>query len=363
MPASRVGGPRAPRPTCHTRRMTASDVPPVVAVVGATASGKTDLSLDLAERLGGEIVNTDAMQVYRGMDVGTAKLPAAERRGVPHHLLDVLDIDETGLGGAVPAAGARGHRRPAWPRRRPGAGRRLRALHPRGARPVRVPRHRRGRTPIAGGRARRRGPAALHARLAAADPEAAAGILPGNGRRIVRALEVLDDHRAALQRVPAAAEYLLRERPPGRGRDRPADAGGADRATGWRGCSRPASWQRSRRCWAGAGGDPHRVAARSATARSPAHLAGELTLAEARERTAAATRRFARRQDSWFRKDPRITWVDCDDPRAGRAGPRGTAPLSERLKSRVGARETSRTPTRRGFGYCTTPRAFTMPAP
>ena len=65
---------------------------PVVAVVGATASGKTNLSLDLAERLGGEIVNTDAMQVYRGMDIGTAKLPVAERRGIPHHLLDTLDV-------------------------------------------------------------------------------------------------------------------------------------------------------------------------------------------------------------------------------------------------------------------------------
>ena len=69
-------------------------VVPVIAVVGATASGKTELSLDLAERLGGEVVNTDAMQVYRGMDIGTAKLPVAERRGIPHHLLDTLDVRE-----------------------------------------------------------------------------------------------------------------------------------------------------------------------------------------------------------------------------------------------------------------------------
>src|SRR6188768_2375569 len=67
---------------------------PVVALVGATASGKTGLSLDLAERLGGEVVNTDAMQVYRGMDIGTAKLPEAERRGVPHHLLDLREVTE-----------------------------------------------------------------------------------------------------------------------------------------------------------------------------------------------------------------------------------------------------------------------------
>src|SRR4029079_3032488 len=68
--------------------------PPIVAVVGATAAGKSGLSLHLAGLLGGEIVNTDAMQVYRGMDVGTAKLPEAERRGIPHHLLDLLDVTE-----------------------------------------------------------------------------------------------------------------------------------------------------------------------------------------------------------------------------------------------------------------------------
>src|SRR3546814_20436173 len=71
-----------------------SPPPPVVAVVGATAAGKSGLSLDLAEALDGEVVNTDAMQLYRGMDIGTAKLPVAERRGVPHHLLDVLEVTE-----------------------------------------------------------------------------------------------------------------------------------------------------------------------------------------------------------------------------------------------------------------------------
>ena len=68
---------------------------PIVAVVGATAVGKSDLAVDLALELGGEVINTDSMQLYRGMDIGTAKLPLAERRGVPHHLLDVLDVTET----------------------------------------------------------------------------------------------------------------------------------------------------------------------------------------------------------------------------------------------------------------------------
>src|SRR3712207_2152454 len=80
---------RHPAGPCHTSRMSAV---PIVAVVGPTASGKTALSLDLAEALEGEIVNTDAMQVYRGMDIGTAKLPPADRRGIPHHLLDILTV-------------------------------------------------------------------------------------------------------------------------------------------------------------------------------------------------------------------------------------------------------------------------------
>src|SRR3954451_25102766 len=86
--------PYAPRTTARLASVSESLLPPIVAVVGATAAGKTGLSLDLAERLDGEVVNTDAMQVYRGMDVGTAKLPEAERRGVPHHLLDLLDVTE-----------------------------------------------------------------------------------------------------------------------------------------------------------------------------------------------------------------------------------------------------------------------------
>ena len=70
------------------------DTSPIITVVGATATGKSDLALDLADRLGGEIINTDSMQFYRGMDIGTAKLPIDERRGIPHHLIDILDVNE-----------------------------------------------------------------------------------------------------------------------------------------------------------------------------------------------------------------------------------------------------------------------------
>src|SRR4051794_6077193 len=165
---------------------------PIVAVVGATASGKTGLSLDLAQRLHGEVVNTDAMQVYRGMDIGTAKVPATERRGIPHHLLDTLTVRE-------PATVAEFQ---GW------------------AREVIDRLRERGRTPVLVGgsalytraildrfefpgtdpevRARwehelsSHGPQALHELLRERDPDAAAQILPENGRRIVRALEVIE---------------------------------------------------------------------------------------------------------------------------------------------------------------------------
>ena len=114
----------------------------VVAVVGATAAGKSALALDLAERLGGEIVNTDSMQVYRGMDIGTAKLPPHERRGIAHHLLDGLDVTEAGHGRAVPGLGPRGDRGLPPSRRDPSPGGRFGPLRPRDPRRVRVPRHR-----------------------------------------------------------------------------------------------------------------------------------------------------------------------------------------------------------------------------
>src|SRR5438128_8909710 len=165
---------------------------PIVAVVGPTAAGKSTLALDLAVALGGEVVNVDAMQVYRGMDIGTAKLAVGDRRGVVHHLLDVLDVGE-------PATVAEFQ---GWAREAIGD--------------CRV----RGTTPIVvGGSAlyvravldefefpgtdadvratleaelASIGSDALHRRLAAIDPAAASAILPTNGRRVVRALEVIE---------------------------------------------------------------------------------------------------------------------------------------------------------------------------
>ncbi|HET6168296.1 MAG TPA: tRNA (adenosine(37)-N6)-dimethylallyltransferase MiaA [Marmoricola sp.] len=286
---------------------------PIVAVVGATASGKSDLALDLAERLDGEIVNTDAMQVYRGMDIGTAKLPAAERRGVPHHLLDVLDVTE-------PATVAEFQR---WAREE------IADCRARSVVPVLVggsalytraildvfdfP----GTDPAV--RARydalltEHGPEALHRRLAELDPAAAAGIIATNGRRIVRALEVIEiTGRPFTATLPPPTYADPATVQVGVDIDRPTlDARIADRvARMW-----DQGFVDEVRRLADHGLRDGLTANRALGYRQVlAFLDGEITEDEAREQTIAATRRFARRQDSWFRKDERITWIAHDDP-------------------------------------------------
>ncbi|MFE1845923.1 tRNA (adenosine(37)-N6)-dimethylallyltransferase MiaA, partial [Streptomyces sp. NPDC059515] len=170
----------------------AAPAPRVIAVVGPTAAGKSDLGVFLAQRLGGEVVNADSMQLYRGMDVGTAKLTPEERGGVPHHLLDIWDVTVTASVAEyqrlarerIDALLAEGR----WPVLVGGSG-----LYVRGAVDnLEFP----GTDPDVRTRLEEeltlRGPGALHARLAAADPAAARAILPSNGRRIVRALEVIE---------------------------------------------------------------------------------------------------------------------------------------------------------------------------
>jgi tRNA dimethylallyltransferase len=287
--------------------------PPIVAVVGATAAGKTGLSLDLAERLGGEIVNTDAMQVYRGMDIGTAKVPGDRRRGIPHHLLDLLEVTEP-----LTVAEFQGHARTA-----------VADIRARGRTPVLVggsalytravldlfefP----GTDPDVRGELEAEleqlGAPTLHRRLAEVDPAAAAQILPDNGRRVVRALEVVAlTGRRFSATLPEHVYADPRSVQIGVDIDRPTldprieqrvrgmfDAGLVDEV--------------SRLLDAGlADGRTARTAIgyREVTA----YLAGETTLDEAIDATTAATRRFSRRQDSWYRKDPRVVWVDWDDP-------------------------------------------------
>jgi tRNA dimethylallyltransferase len=286
---------------------------PIVAVVGATASGKTGLSLDLAERLGGEIVNTDAMQVYRGMDIGTAKLPPAERRGIPHHLLDTLTVRDLatvaqfqGWARAVDAELRAGGRVPVLVG---GSALYTRAILDRFEFPGTDQEVRRELE----AELERAGSAALHERLAGLDPEAGTRIQVENGRRIVRALEVI----ALTGRAYSASLPTLEYADPltiqiGVDIDRPTldrrieqrvhhmfEQGFVDEV--------------ERLLAEGLAEGP--TAGRAIGYREVrAYLAGELGLDQAREQTMAATRRFARRQDSWFRKDPRIVWVDHDDP-------------------------------------------------
>lgn len=172
--------------------MTTSQLPPMVAIVGPTAVGKTELSLRVAQELDGEIINADSMQFYRGMDIGTAKLPVDQRRDIPHHLIDIWDIDEA-ASVAVFADLARTA---------------IDHVASRGKLPILIGGSGLYVTAVTDGitfpgtddairahweeQLEQQGPHALHAVLAQQDPQAAAAILPGNGRRIVRALEVIE---------------------------------------------------------------------------------------------------------------------------------------------------------------------------
>ncbi|WBB62666.1 tRNA (adenosine(37)-N6)-dimethylallyltransferase MiaA [Streptomyces sp. WMMC500] len=281
--------------------------PQVVAVVGATATGKSELGVALARRLGGEIVNADSMQLYRGMNIGTAKLTPAERQGVPHHLLDVWDVTETasvaayqGLARAeIDRLGTLGRTAVLVG----GSG-----LYVRGAVdamdfPGTDPAVRaRLEAELAAG-----GPGPLHARLAAADPDAARAILPGNGRRIVRALEVIElTGRPFTANLPAH-ESVYDTVQIGIAVPRPELADRIERRVHrmWR-----AGLVDEVRRLEAEGLREGRTAARALGYQQVlSFLAGECTEAEARDETVRATRRFARRQDTWFRRDPRVHWI------------------------------------------------------
>ncbi len=283
-----------------------------IAVIGPTGTGKSALALDVAERVGGEIVNADAMQLYRGMDIGTAKLPPDERRGIPHHQLDVLDVTETATVGRYQGAAAAD----------------VEAIMARGAVPVIV-----GGSMLyvqslldewafpatdpgirAGWEARLAdvGVAALHAELTVVDADAAASILPTDARRVVRALEVVQ-----LTGQPFAAS---------------APTIGEPR---WNSLIIGLDWdtellddrllRRTNAMFDGGLVDEVRslqdrglhdatTAARalgySQVLAALAAGGGADALADARERTFVGTRRYVRRQRSWFRRDHRIHWLD-----------------------------------------------------
>lgn len=285
---------------------------PVFAIVGPTASGKSELALEVAEQLGAEIVNADAMQLYRGMDIGTAKLPVQQRRGVRHHQLDVLDCrDEASVAAYQHSARAdlaeihaRGHHAIFVG----GSGLYVRAALDRLEIPPTDPAVRAGLQ----GELGLHGVRTLHQRLTELDPEAAAAIDPNNARRIVRALEVIELTGRPFSATLPPRQDFMPTRTIGLSVDRPVLDERIER--------------RVRQMWDdGLLGEVEtlleqglregRTASRAlGYSQAIAHLDGPLSAAAARQETATATRRLARRQESWFRPDPRITWLPHDAP-------------------------------------------------
>jgi len=282
----------------------------VIAVVGPTAAGKSELSLGLALALDGEVVNADSMQLYAGMDIGTAKLSPAQRRGVPHHLLDIWDVRQAASVAtyqrlareAIADIYARGR----VPVLTGGSGLYLRAALDN----LEFP----GTDPAVRDRLEAElataGAGALHARLAALDPVAATAILPSNGRRIVRALEVIEvagrPFTAVLPQYESRYAVVQLGLRVGRGE---LDQRIAERtARMWRAglVDEVAALER-------AGLREGRTASRAlGYAQVLRFLAGEYDEDEARAQTILATRRFARRQEAWFRRDPRVSWLAAD---------------------------------------------------
>ncbi len=291
--------------------MTVAKPPAVVAVVGATATGKSDLGVALACALDGEVVNADSMQLYAGMDIGTAKLTLQERAGVPHHLLDIWDVRAT-----ASVADYQQRARAVIDRLRAtgirpilvgGSGLYVRAVLDELEFPGTDPAVRAAlESELAEG-----GPAALHARLATLDPVAAAAILPGNGRRVVRALEVIELTGSFRATLPAPRPYyphlqigLRAHRPILHDRiqhrvDRMWAAGLVEEVAVLSQAGLRAGVTASRAL---------------GYAQVLAHLDGQLDEAAARAETVRATRSFARRQESWFRRDTRTRWLEFDAP-------------------------------------------------
>lgn len=289
--------------------MTAGTLP-VIAVVGPTGSGKSDLGVALAQRLGGEIINADSMQFYRGMDIGTAKLPEDERGGIPHHLLDILDVTEEASVSDFQAQARetieRIRSRGNYPILVGGSG-----LYVRAALDVLE-------FPGTDPQLRRRiedelesvGFEALRAKLRAVDPVSADRL--GDARRVVRALEVHEltgrpfssfmPERTYYQ--PAVQLGLAVERPVlhvrlARRVDQMVQQGLLDEV----------------RVLDAAGLRSGRTASRAlGYAQFLKVLDGHWNTGQAVEDTVIATRKFARRQLTWFRADPRVTWLDFDNP-------------------------------------------------
>jgi tRNA dimethylallyltransferase len=303
----------------------------VIAVVGPTAAGKSALSLALADKLNGEVINADSMQLYRGMDIGTAKLSPAERWGIPHHLLDIWDVTQPAsvaeyqrlARAAIGEVAARGR----VPLLVGGSGLYLRAALEN----FEFPGTDAGLRAELEARLAAEGPAPLYAQLKDADPAAAAKILPTNGRRIVRALEVIEltgePFTAALpdptpiydtiQLGVDVATPVLDQRIEVRVQQM-WDAGLVDEVVGLL----PAGLA-----------DALTASRALGYQQVLAFLAGDCGEAQAQADTVAGTRRFVRRQRKWFRRDPRIAWLDGAAPDLAEAALNVLARSGENVQS------------------------------
>lgn len=283
------------------------------ALIGPTASGKTEASIELARRLGAELVLVDSMTVYRGMDVGTAKPGPEDRAAVAHHLVDVADPSETFSVARFQAMSREAVRGIAARGRVPllvgGSGLYFRAV----VDDLEFPGTDRALRALLEAEGRALGPERLHARLADLDPAAAAKIDPENLRRSVRALEVAALTGRLFSSFSAAWDRFAEGRVVAAGLRVPA------------GLLRGRIEARVRGMLEGGLVDEVRALVDEGFGRfltsSQAigylevvrHLEGHLSLEEAAMETARRTRALARRQMAWFRRDPRIRWFDVDE--------------------------------------------------
>ena len=275
----------------------------MIAIVGPTASGKSALAMRVAERLGGEIVSADSRQVYRGMDIGTAKPSVEERARVPHHLIDVVDPGERydvlryqrDGRAALAAIRARGHVSLVVG----GTGLYVRALLD-GLDVESVP-----HDPAVRARLESEDPTTLHERLRAIDPEAAASVDARNRRRLIRYLEVATIAGGPVPRVRGAHIPALRIglRPP-----REMLVAAIERRVR---AMLEAGVLEETRALVARGIDP-RLPSMSAHGyvHWAAHLRGEIDVGTAIALTSRDVRAYSRRQMTWFRRDPDIRWFD-----------------------------------------------------
>jgi len=290
--------------------------PPIrlLAIVGPTAAGKTALAIELARALGGEIVSADSRQVYRGMDIGTAKPTPAELAAAPHHLIDVVDPDEDFSLGIYQDLARAAIEEIAAPDRLPllvgGTGQYLAAVL-QGWQTPRVAPRPELRAALER-EADAKGAAALHARLAQVDPAAAAGILPTNVRRVIRALEVYQ-----VTGRPISAQQTMRPPP-------------YDVRTLWLALPAPALYARidarvDAMIAAGLVDEVRGLLARGYSWDLPAmsslgyrefrpYFEGDATLEDAIQRLKYDTHAFARRQPNWFRRLPALEQLPADAP-------------------------------------------------